>query len=275
MEKFNISYSTKNIPLPSRNDYLQRLIERTEQFSRRMHWKAHFFLNPDTTSPSKETYGFKSTKNSSPIEELKDFEDDMLKMIQSVKFKQVNNPFLNRLKENTDHIKNEPKLLIAADKTTNFYKLEPSTYNDLLEKNITKSYEKALPETTQAIHKENKDIATKLGIDDRVDTTADNDAFITIKDHKPNFANKPTCRLINSTKFEIGKVRKKVPRPNQPHNCEKTQLQPMEKHHSRNQLVQIYRKQTTLQLHLFRHRRVLSIHQPRPPKKSTRLRLRL
>ena len=58
----------------------------------------------------------------------------MLKMIQSVKFKQVNNPFLNRLKENTDHIKNEPKLLIAADKTTNFYKLEPSTYNDLLEK---------------------------------------------------------------------------------------------------------------------------------------------
>ena len=181
MEKFNISYSTKNIPLPSHNDYLQRLIERTEKFLHRMRWKAHSFLNPDTTSFTKETYGFKSTKNPPSIEELKDFEDDMLKMIQSVKFKQVNNPFLNRLKENTDHIKNEPKLLIAADKTTNFYKLEPSTYNDLLEKNITKSYEKALPETTQAIHKENKDIATKLGIDDRVDTTADKDAFITLK----------------------------------------------------------------------------------------------
>ena len=125
--KFNISYSTKNIPLPSHNDYLQRLIEKTEQFLRRMRWKTHFFLNPDTTSSTKETYGFKSTKNPSPIEELKDFEDDMLKMIQSVKFKQVNNPFLNRLKKDTDHIKNEPKLLIAADKTTNFYKLEPSS----------------------------------------------------------------------------------------------------------------------------------------------------
>ncbi|XP_022803317.1 scavenger receptor class A member 3-like [Stylophora pistillata] len=34
---------------------------------------------------------FKSTKNPPPIEELKDFEDDMLKMIQSVKFKQVTN----------------------------------------------------------------------------------------------------------------------------------------------------------------------------------------
>ena len=92
--------------------------------------------------------------------------------------------------EDTDHIKNEPMLLIAADKTTNFFKLEPSTYNDLLEKSITKSYKKALTETTQAIHKENKDIATKLGIDDRVDTTADKDAFMTLKDHKPKFANK-------------------------------------------------------------------------------------
>ena len=88
----------------------------------------------------------------------------MLKMIQSVKFKQVNNPFLNKLKEDTDRIKNEPKLLIAADKTTNFYKLEPSTYNDLLEKNITKSYKKAQPETTQAIHKENKACNGNLNI---------------------------------------------------------------------------------------------------------------
>ena len=62
-----------------------------------MRWKAHFFLNSDTTSPSKETYGFKSTKNPPPIEKWKDFEDDMLKMIQSVKFKQVNSPSLNSI----------------------------------------------------------------------------------------------------------------------------------------------------------------------------------
>ena len=210
MEQFNISYSTKNIPLPSHNDYLQRLIEKTELFLRRMRWKAYFFLNPGTTSPSKETYGFKSTKNPPPIEDLKAFEDDMLKMIQSVKFKQVNSPFLNKLKEDTDRIKNDPKLLIAADKTTNFYKLEPSEYNDLLKKNITKSYKKAPPEATKAIDKENKNIATKLQIDDRVDITANKDAFITLKDHKPNFANKPTCRLINPTKSEIGKISKNI-----------------------------------------------------------------
>ena len=134
----------------------------------------------------------------------------MLKIIQSVKFKQVNSPFLNKLKEDTDRIKNDPKLLIAADKTTNFYKLEPSEYNDLLKKNITKSYKKAPPEATKAIDKENKNIATKLQIDDRVDITANKDAFITLKDHKPNFANKPTCRLINPTKSEIGKISKNI-----------------------------------------------------------------
>ena len=125
------------------NDFLQRLIEKTQQFLSRMRWKAYFFLNPDATTHSGDTYGFKSTMNSPPIDELKEFEDDMLKIVQSAKFKQVNNPFLNKLKDDTKRIKNETKLLIAADKTTNFYKLEPSTYNDLLEQNIARSYRKA------------------------------------------------------------------------------------------------------------------------------------
>ena len=210
MEKLNIDYSTKNIPLPSKNDYLQRLIEKTELFVRRMRWKAHFFLNPSTASSPKQTYGFKSTKNPPPIDELKDFEDDMLNMIQSTKFNQVNNSFLNKLKNDTKRIENESKLLIAADKTTKFYKLEPSTYNNLLEQNITKSYKKAQHTATHTIHSVDKSIATKLGIDDRVDITANKDAFITLKDHKPNFANKPTCRLINPTKSEIGKISKVI-----------------------------------------------------------------
>ena len=172
MEKFSVNYSTKNIPLPSQNDYRQRLIEKTEQFLRRMRWKAYFFLNPSTISNTKDTYGFKSAKNPPPVEELKEFENDMLKMIQSTKFKHINSPFLNKLKDDAIKIKNETKLLIAADKTTNFYKLEPSAYNDLLEQNITKSYKKAQPDTVQAIHAENKNITTKLGIDDRVDNTA-------------------------------------------------------------------------------------------------------
>ena len=51
---------------------------------------------------------------------------------------------------------------------------------------------------------------TKLQIHDRVDTTANKDAFIALKDHISNFANKPTCRLVNPTKSEINKVSKTI-----------------------------------------------------------------
>ena len=33
---------------------------------------------------------------------------------------------------------------------------------------------------------------------------------LNVKDHKPNFANNPTCRLINPAKSEIGKITKQL-----------------------------------------------------------------
>ena len=178
---------------------------------RRMPWKAHFSLHPDQSTSTKENFGFKSTKNPPPIDELKDFEDGMMNIIQTTKFKPVNNKFLNSLNKDIKHIKNDSsKLLIPADKTTNFYKLEPQKYNELLEQSITKSYKKAHNDTAQKIQQEDKKITVKLGIDDRVDIMAKKEAFITLKDHKPNFANKPTCRLINPTKSEISKISKQI-----------------------------------------------------------------
>ena len=43
-----------------------------------------------------------------------------------------------------------------------------------------------------------------------MDTTANKDAFITLKDLKPNFAKKPTCRLIDPTKSEAESFREKI-----------------------------------------------------------------
>ena len=36
------------------------------------------------------------------------------------------------------------------------------------------------------------------------------DAFITIKDHKPNYINNTKCRLINPAKSDLGKVSKVI-----------------------------------------------------------------
>ena len=36
------------------------------------------------------------------------------------------------------------------------------------------------------------------------------EAFITPKEHKDNFANRPTCRLINPSKTEEGRISKQI-----------------------------------------------------------------
>ena len=49
-------------------------------------------------------------------------------------------------------------------------------------------------------------ITQELNIDNRTEQIEKQQAFITLKDHKDNFANHPTCRLVNPAKSELGKV---------------------------------------------------------------------
>ena len=79
-----------------------------------------------------------------------------------------------------------------------------------MQKNITKTYKKVASDVTNPIDLEAQCIAKKLQLDGRVNATAKREAFITLKDHKPDFANNPTCRLINPAKSEIGKVSKQI-----------------------------------------------------------------
>ena len=108
------------------------------------------------------------------------------------------------------NIKTADKLLVPADKTSNFYKMDTQSYTKLLQKNITKNYKKVPPGITNSIEVGAKAIAKKLHLDDRINTTAKHEAFITLTDHKPNYANSPTCRLINPAKSEIGKISKQL-----------------------------------------------------------------
>ena len=121
----------------------------------------------------------------------------MVQIIQNVQFKNVKCQFQKELNEDIKSIKNENRLFVKADKSTNYYKLDTTKYNQLLNDNITKTYKKADKNQLNKIDAEAKAITKKLGIDNRVEMTARKEAFVTLKDHKDNFANKPTCRLIN------------------------------------------------------------------------------
>ena len=78
--------------------------------------------------------------------------------------------------------------------------------DELLHKNITKTYKA----TASEVEKKTNSFVQELYLDDRINVTAKQDAFIALKGHKLNFANNPTCRLINPTKTEIGKIGKQT-----------------------------------------------------------------
>ena len=70
MEKFNIYYSTKNIPIPTKHEYTIQLISKVEQFIIQMRWKAlQFLVKRDNTVH--ENYGFKTRKCPPCVEDRK------------------------------------------------------------------------------------------------------------------------------------------------------------------------------------------------------------
>ena len=99
---------------------------------------------------------------------------------------------------------------MSADKTTYPYSMPRDVYMKLLWENISKSYKTTGKATKQAIDREAGQIATELGIEDRVEKVAEKKAYITLKDHKEGFWNNPACRLINPAKSEIGMISKQI-----------------------------------------------------------------
>ena len=57
---------------------------------------------------------------------------------------------------------------------------------------------------------EAKNVAKSYKLAERIDCLPKPETFITLKDRKDMFFNKPSCRLINPTKNELGKISKKI-----------------------------------------------------------------
>ena len=99
---------------------------------------------------------------------------------------------------------------MPADKTRNFYKMKKEDYEELLKNNITTEYKKAGAKVIDEIAKDDKKVATKLELEDRLYCTQKRDAYTTLKDHKQQFWNNPKCRVINPCKSELGMVSKQM-----------------------------------------------------------------
>ena len=91
-------------------------------------------------------------------------------------------------------------MFIFADKTNNIYEMKPQDHEKLIMENITKTYQKAPDKFEKTINMEAKNIAKSYKLAERIDHLPRSEIFITLKDQKDNFYNKPSYRLINPTK---------------------------------------------------------------------------
>ena len=199
MEQINLEYSTKNIPVPDQKTYLTMLITSLEQGLHRMQWSALHYLYPKTGKTEKQTFGFSTPLTPPNLEELQEFKQGLVKIVENIKFTNYTNPLQEKMKQDIKDIRSTDKILMGAEKTTNFYKVKPEMYEKLLKENITNEYKKAEPDIVDSINREDKVIAEKLDIASRMYKLTKREAHITVKDHKPDFRNNPTCRLINPT----------------------------------------------------------------------------
>ena len=85
MEKLKSDYSIKNRPVTTKRSYLLKLIEQTEMVIKRMRWKV-IYCDMKGNSIKTETYGLKSQKTPPPINKLAAFENDLIELVENIKF---------------------------------------------------------------------------------------------------------------------------------------------------------------------------------------------
>ena len=129
-------YSMKNIPIPTQSEYMKKLIGQMEKIDKNMRWKAIIFLKDDNDKYKKiaeeielygkeEKYGFKSVRKPNPVKEMEDFEKDLYDIAKNIKFRDGDfkyGKFQNELKKDLSEMNKLEKVIVAADKSSNFYK---------------------------------------------------------------------------------------------------------------------------------------------------------
>ena len=136
------------------------------------------------------------------------FEKDLLNIIKSLKFRNVQDNFQSMIKHDILKIKSSSNMYVFADKTTNLHKIAPNDYKRLLHENIIKTYKKSTKRLENAINMQAKHIAEKIKLDDRIESLAPAPAIITLKDHKENFRTSHPCCLIIHRKASWVKLAK-------------------------------------------------------------------
>ena len=114
-----------------------------ESVSKQMRWRTFIYLRNEDEEDERGDgmhYGFNSLWCPPQIDELKSFEDDVARLIESVEFRTPCDNFQNTLRKDITHIKDSQAIFVPADKTRNLYRMGKAQYKKLLRENLTRHY---------------------------------------------------------------------------------------------------------------------------------------
>ena len=104
----------KNIPIPNGKSYKLQLIQKVEDFIKKLRWKAIFFMEGgNRTEPATHktglTFGLNSPKCSPQVKELVLFEEDLIKLVKHFRLEKVINKFQITLAKDLKGIQSSKK----------------------------------------------------------------------------------------------------------------------------------------------------------------------
>ena len=133
IEQKNLRVSTNNIPILDSKEYNIQLIRSVNRFVNRVRWKIFFLFDPKAKGTRKESYGLKSQKSAPKMPQyLKEFEKELHRLVKEVKHrdrKNIKSDFLKQLDQKVKVIKRSDKVLVGADKSSNYYQMSKEHHN--------------------------------------------------------------------------------------------------------------------------------------------------
>ena len=70
------------------------------------------------------------------VEELANFENDMMLLVKNIQFGNISDSFQGKLKRDIEEIRKSRKILVLADKSRNIYIMDKGEYKKVSRKNF-------------------------------------------------------------------------------------------------------------------------------------------
>ena len=191
----NFSFSHKNISVPPRKIYEEKLTQKCIDFIRRLKFRVHFHENPHLRTEKREYYGLKSQCQPPDHDHLENFERDFWKMVRSVRYRSddigKSNNFQKNLKSKiSDLTKCDKTVIVKGDKSSHWYHCPKEKYHKVVTTNLRKFYKKEPKNNPKIVAKINENIENfglHYNVVERIRKIKPQDVFITLKDHKVDF----------------------------------------------------------------------------------------